>query len=128
VETFPGIADSASKFPDYADHMRRLHAGAHDVVRRAVEAGVAVYAGTDAGGGIPHGRIADEVAALHAAGLSAADALGAASWAARSWLGRPGLAPGEPADLVVYPTDPRADLGVLAAPELIMLRGRPYRS
>ena len=38
-----------------------------------------------------HGRIADEIAALHAAGLPALDALGAASWAAREWLGRPAL-------------------------------------
>nr|MDQ2710052.1 amidohydrolase family protein [Actinomycetota bacterium] len=71
VDTFPGIADSATdKYPVYATHMRELHAGAHDVVRRAVAAGVAVYAGTDAGGGIAHGRIADEVAALRAAGMS----------------------------------------------------------
>ena len=87
--------------------MRELHAGARDVVRRAAEAGVPVYAGTDAGGGIRHGRIADEVAALHAAGVP--DALGAASWAARAWLGRPAVELGAPADLVVYRDDPRTD-------------------
>ena len=86
-----------------------------------------VYAGTDAGGGIAHGRIADEVVALHARG-PAADALGAASWAAREWLGRPGLALGRPADLVVYRDDPRADLSVLREPALVMLRGRPVRA
>ena len=89
IENFPGIADSAHRFPAYAAHMRALHAGARDVVRRAAEAGVPVYAGTDAGGGIRHGRIADEVAALHAAGVP--DALGAASWRARAWLGRPAV-------------------------------------
>ena len=94
--------------------MRELYAGARDVVRRAVEAGVPVYAGTDAGGGIRHGRIADEVAALHAAGVP--DALGAASWRARAWLGRPGVEPGAPADLIVYRDDPRTDPGVLRAP------------
>jgi imidazolonepropionase-like amidohydrolase len=125
VETFPGIAGSAGKYPAYAAHMRRLHAGAADVVRRAVEAGVPVYAGTDAGGGVAHGRIADEVLALHAAGMSTAAALGAASWAARRWLGRPGLEPGSRADLVVYGSDPRADLDVLREPALVMLRGRP---
>jgi imidazolonepropionase-like amidohydrolase len=127
VENFPGIADQARRYPAYADHMRRLHAGAYETVRRAVEAGVPVYAGTDAGGGIEHGRLADEVIALHRAGLSAADALGAASWAAREWLGRPGLEPGARADLVVYRSDPRADLSVLHEPALIMLRGRPVR-
>ena len=40
VETFPGIAESASRFPAYAAHMRALHAGAGDVVRTAVAAGV----------------------------------------------------------------------------------------
>lgn len=125
VENFPGIADQASRYPTYADHMRRLYAGAYDTVRRAVEAGVPVYAGTDAGGGIAHGRIADEVIALHRAGLSAADALGAASWAARAWLGRPGLEHGARADLVVYDRDPRTDLSVLHEPALVVLRGRP---
>ena len=41
IENFPGIADGARRFPTYAAHMRELHAGARDVVRRAVEAGVA---------------------------------------------------------------------------------------
>jgi imidazolonepropionase-like amidohydrolase len=124
VDTFPGIADRASKYPAYAEHMRELHAGARDVVRRACEAGVPVYAGTDAGGGIAHGRIADEVAALHAAGHP--DALGAASWAAREWLGRPSLRPGHPADLVVYRDDPRRDPAALRDPAVVLLRGRPY--
>jgi len=122
VETFPGIADQATKFPTYAAHMRALHAGAGDTVRRAVEAGVPVYAGTDAGGGIAHGRIADEVIALHRAGHP--DALGAASWAARRWLGRPLLEPGAPADLAVYREDPRRRPEVLHEPALVMLRGR----
>lgn len=124
VETFPGIADSASKYPTYSAHMRELHAGAHDVVRRAVEAGVAVFAGTDAGGGIAHGRIADEIRALGAAGHP--DPLGAASWHARDWLGRPGIVDGAPADLVVYRTDPRTDPAALDHPELIVLRGRVF--
>jgi imidazolonepropionase-like amidohydrolase len=128
VETFPAIADQAAKYPAYAAHMRRLHAGAGEAVRRAVEAGVPVYAGTDAGGGIAHGRIADEVIALHRAGLPAADALGAASWAARQWLGRPGLELGARADLVVYRRDPRADLSVLHEPALVVLRGRPVHA
>ncbi len=124
VETFPGIADSAAKYPAYAAHMRSLHAGAHDVVRRAVEAGVPVFAGTDAGGGIVHGRIADEIRALHAAGHT--DALGAASWNARQWLGRPAPHPGVSADVVVYRTDPRTYLAALDDPALIMLRGRVF--
>jgi imidazolonepropionase-like amidohydrolase len=125
VANFPSFAAAATKYPSYADHIRRLHQTADHVVRRAVEAGVSVYAGTDAGGGIEHGRIVDEVIALHRAGLPAEAALGAASWAARAWLNRPGLARGAPADLLVYPRDPRADLAVLHEPECVVLRGRP---
>jgi imidazolonepropionase-like amidohydrolase len=126
VETFPGIAASASRYPTYAAHMLALHEGAAGLVRKAVEAGVPVYAGTDAGGSITHGRIADEVAALQDAGHP--DALGAASWAAREWLGRPSLQAGHPADLVVYRDDPRADLSVLREPALVLLRGTPVSS
>ena len=83
-----------------------------------------VYAGTDAGGGVEHGRIADEVRALHDAGLPAEAALAAASWAARDWLGLPCLEEGAPADVAVYDADPRADLDVLARPARLLLRGR----
>jgi imidazolonepropionase-like amidohydrolase len=85
---------------------------------------VPVFAGTDAGGGIDHGTIADEVRALHAAGLPREAALAAGSWAARSWLGLPGLVEGAEADLVVYAGDPRVDLDELARPQLTLLRGR----
>lgn len=128
IDSFPSIADRADRFPAYAEHMRRLHARSRSTVRAAYDAGVAVFAGTDAGGGLAHGRIADEVRALHGAGLPAEEALGAASWRARAWLGLPpALLPGTPADLVVYDADPRADLGVLAAPARIVLRGRVVR-
>ncbi len=102
--------------------MRALHASARDVVGRAADAGVAVYAGTDAGGGIAHGRIVDEIVALADAGVR--DPLGAASWAAREWLGRPLLAPGAPASLVVYGSDPRADPESLRKPLATLVRGR----
>jgi imidazolonepropionase-like amidohydrolase len=125
VENFPGFAASGEqKFPSYASTMRRLYANSGAVVRAAFEAGVPVFAGTDAGGGIEHGRIADEVRALRDAGLPAEAALAAASWSARSWLGLPCIEEGAPADLVVFDADPRADLDVLARPGLTLLRGR----
>jgi imidazolonepropionase-like amidohydrolase len=79
-----------------------------------------VLAGTDSR---PHGRIADEVRALVAAGMRPHDALGAASWTARSYLGLAGLTPGAPADAVVYDEDPRTDLARLDAPRAVVLRG-----
>lgn len=124
IATFPQIADAGeAKFPRYAAHMRALHARRYTTVAQAHEAGVPVYCGTDAGGSLPHGLIAQEVAELVAAGLAPRTALGAACWDARSWLGRPGLAEGGQADLVVYPHDPRQDVGVLASPRAVVLRG-----
>src|SRR6478735_6105552 len=125
IATFPSIADSGeAKFPLYAKHMRDLHARRYDTVRSAFEEGVPVFCGTDAGGSLPHGLVAQEVAELHAAGLPRLDALAAATWAARAWLGRDGLVEGADADLVVYPADPRDDLAVLAQPRAVVLRGR----
>jgi imidazolonepropionase-like amidohydrolase len=126
IATFPKIAAAAQdRFPVYAAHMLRLHAQRHATIAAAYEEGVPLFVGTDAGGSLPHGLIAQEVAELVVAGLSPTAALDAASWGARSWLGRPGLEEGEPADLVVYPEDPRDDVAVLAHPRLIVLRGRP---
>jgi imidazolonepropionase-like amidohydrolase len=125
VENFPGFAAAGEeKFPAYASTIRRLYANSGAVVRAAFDAGVPVFAGTDAGGGIAHGVIADEVRALHAAGLPAEAALAAASWSARAWLGLPCIEEGAPADVVVYETDPRADLDALQRPQRMILRGR----
>lgn len=125
IENFPVFAEQAgSKYPVYAEHMDRLYRARRRTIGAAIEAGVPVYAGTDAGGGIRHGRLADEITALHEVGMSTTRALGAASWDAREWLGWSRLVSGAPADLVVYPEDPRLDLGVLRHPSLVMLRGR----
>ncbi|MDX8048342.1 amidohydrolase family protein [Lentzea sp. BCCO 10_0798] len=124
IETFPGIAEKAGKYPKYANHMRDLHARVSTTVASAIEAGVPVYAGTDAGGGIRHGRIVDEIVALHGVGMSAVDAIGAASWGAREWLGFPSLTEGAAADIVVYDEDPRENLETLRSPRMVMLRGR----
>ncbi|MFE7284961.1 amidohydrolase family protein [Streptomyces noursei] len=125
IATFPQLADGGeAKFPRWSAHMRRLHERRYDTVRAAYDAGVPIFAGTDAGGSLPHGLVADEVAELMKAGLPVEAALSATTWGARTWLGRPGLTEGAPADLVVFETDPRADVRVLAAPRLVVLRGR----
>lgn len=129
ILTFGNIAARAeAKFPGYAKHMldlRDRHAG---VVADAYAAGVPIFVGSDAGGGIAHGRAADEMLLLHsAAGMRPVDVLAAASWGARDWLGFPGLTEGGLADLVAYPADPRADLGVVRTPSRIILRGNIIR-
>ncbi|MGZ4512661.1 MAG: amidohydrolase family protein, partial [Mycobacterium sp.] len=128
VENFPGIADAASKYPTYAAHMRDLHARCYPRVAAAREAGVPVYAGSDAGSTVAHGRIADEVEALTRIGMSPTEALGAACWDARRWLGRPGLDHGASADLLCYSDDPRSGPAVLHRPDLVILRGKAFRS
>jgi imidazolonepropionase-like amidohydrolase len=124
IEMFPAIAQRAGKYPRYAAQMRALHARVRDTIGAAAEAGIPIYAGSDAGGGIQHGRLVDEIVALRTVGLTGTQALAAASWAARDWLGVPGLVPGAPADLLVTRTDPRLDTEALRAPALLMLRGR----
>ncbi len=125
IGTFPRIAAEAEgKFPDYARHLRDLHARRYDTTRSAYDAGIPIFAGTDAGGSLPHGLVAQEVAQLVTAGLPPLAALSAATWAAREWLGHPGLAEGAPADFVVFPVDPRVELDVLAAPSLVVRGGR----
>jgi imidazolonepropionase-like amidohydrolase len=128
MATLGRIAEGAAdKFPRYAAHMRALGERSPAVVAAAYEAGVPIYVGTDAGGGIAHGMAASEMLALASAGLPALAVLAAGSWGARAWLGFPGLVEGGLADLVVYESDPRRDLRVVAAPSRIVLRGRVVR-
>jgi imidazolonepropionase-like amidohydrolase len=122
VSTFGDIATkAAAKFPLYSKHMLTLLSGFPAVVRSAHEAGVTIYVGSDAGGGISHGLCASEMLRLHEAGMSTMDVLAAGSWGARSWLGFEGD------DYTVYDSDPRADLSVLLEPRRVILRGRIVR-
>jgi imidazolonepropionase-like amidohydrolase len=125
LNNFPNYAAAGGvKFPRYAEHMMRLFERRRETIGAAYEAGVQIYAGTDAGGVLPHGLIGEEVAELATYGLSAEDALGAASWRARSWLGLDdNLREGTTADFVVLDADPLADLGVLRSPARVVLRG-----
>jgi imidazolonepropionase-like amidohydrolase len=125
IATFPEIAEPArEKFPSYHARMLALHERRYATIGAAHDAGIPIYVGTDAGGSLRHGLVAQEVWELTQAGLSADEALGAATWGARAWLGRPGLEEGADADLVVYAADPRREIRALAAPEHIVLRGR----
>jgi imidazolonepropionase-like amidohydrolase len=124
LDGFEQYAQSGEdKYPAYASHMRALYAGRLQRFAKALDAGVPIYAGTDAGGFLPHGLVGREIAAL-AQFSSAEYALGAGCWRAREWLGRPAtLSEGAPADLVVFDADPRVDLRVLSAPRHVILRG-----
>ncbi|UZX03716.1 amidohydrolase family protein [Arthrobacter sp. CDRTa11] len=128
IATFPGIADQAeARFPRYAAHMRALWERRAERVLEAFEAGVRIYAGTDAGSVIRHGRIADEILALHEAGLPMASALDAACWSARSWLGADGISEGAPADVVLCQEDPRTVPETVARLQNVVLGGHLIR-
>lgn len=128
IATFPDIAAQARpKFPRYADHMLALWERRLERIGEAYEAGVRIYAGTDAGSVIGHGRIADEILALHSAGLPATAALDAACWAARRWLGADGLLEGARADAVLLARDPRRELQSVSRPVHVVLGGRVVR-
>jgi imidazolonepropionase-like amidohydrolase len=124
IATFPDIARQAEpKFPRYASHMRSLWEGREERVLEAFESGVRIYAGTDAGSVIRHGRIADEILALHRAGLPTVAALDAACWGARKWLRADGLAEGAPADVVLCREDPRKLLSTVSRLQHVVLGG-----
>ena len=125
LENFPQFAAAAdARFPAYARRIRSLYDRRLDTFGAALDAGVPIYAGTDAGGYLPHGIVGREIAAMGAF-MSPEQALGAGSWRARAWLRRPAvLEEGAPADLVVFDDDPRVDLRVLSTPAAVVLRGR----
>lgn len=125
LDNFPSFADAGeAKFPAYAAHMRDLHRRRHDTIGAAHAAGLRIFAGADAGGHIPHGLLAREVAEMLEVGMTPREAIATATWDARTWLGHDGLTPGAPADLVQYESDPRDDVRVLTNPEHVILRGR----
>ena len=126
LNNFPQYAAAGEeRFPAYAATIRDLYAHRRETIMSAYEAGVPIYAGTDAGGVLPHGGIAGEVLELAAYGFAPEDALGAASWRAREWLGwNATLEEGAPADFVVLHRNPLEDLTVLESPARVVLRGR----
>ncbi|MFC0675581.1 amidohydrolase family protein [Brachybacterium hainanense] len=124
VDHFTEYADQGErKFPAYAAHMRRLREGRLQRTRDALDAGVQLLVGTDAGGVLGHGIIHDELDELARAGLTPTEILTAAAWAPRRFLGVPCLEDGDPADLLVVPRDPREDHRALRELSAVVLRG-----
>lgn len=123
LDRFPNYAAPAEeRFPEYFRHMHDLYERRHQTIGNAIEAGVAVYCGTDAGTVVKHGRVRDEIDEL--AKLAGNEyALGASSWNARTWLGGTGVTEGASADLIVLDADPRVDLSTLRRPVALILRG-----
>jgi len=125
VGQFENIAAQADgRYPVYAARMRRMHTRRYEQVRAMYDAGIPLLVGTDAGGTIDHGRLADECAELVRAGIPDAEVVAMATWRARAFLGHGAMVEGASADFVVYPDDPREDVEVLRHPSAVVLRGR----
>lgn len=116
-------AQGEPRYPRFAARMRAMGARRYAHVRDLHDAGVRVLVGTDAGGTLGHGLVAQEAAEMVRAGLPDHDVVAAASWRTRAWLGAEVLDEGASADLVVYAADPRRDVHVLADPRAVVLRG-----
>jgi imidazolonepropionase-like amidohydrolase len=109
---------AAGEAPDYAVAKAGEVVAAHRTsVAMALEAGIDVIAGTDAGApGMPHPSLVDEIEVLIDYGLPPLNALKAATSRAADALGRPGIgriAVGSAANFAIVDGDPLHDPGIL---------------
>ncbi|HEU0026020.1 MAG TPA: amidohydrolase family protein [Ktedonobacterales bacterium] len=126
AEAHPGM------MPDYAVAKARAVMSDHRAsFRRAVEAGVKVAMGTDAGVG-PHGENAREVVLMAQHGMTPMQAIVATTSTAATLLHLDSavgtLAPGKLADILVVDGDPLADIAIIADPAcraLVLKGGAP---
>lgn len=118
-------AQARGKYDSFASRMQHMFERRYRHVGELHDAGVTLLLGTDAGTTIAHGDLALEAQQM-ALAMPAADVLAAATWKARRFLGLPVLEEGASADLVVLPADPRHDIGVLAQPTTVVLKGQCY--
>jgi len=125
VPTIGNVHDVLGTLGSGSSGTRILGLGLENVARilaSAIEAGVAVLAGTDLG--LAHGDVAREAAFLQSYGLSDREAVAAASSAAYRYLGISYLLPGASADVVVFEEDPNDDVAALQRPAAAMRGGR----
>jgi len=113
--------------PDSARKTEHIYERHLESFARAVDAGVRIAGGTDAGTPFNyHGSNAAEVAFMIEHGLSPRGAITAMTEAAAETVGLDGcgtLDPGTHADLLVVSGDPLTDATVLNAPEAVLLGG-----
>ena len=107
------------------ERARKLHADHLDSIRKALDAGVTVVAGTDAGGWGHPDNAGELRCMVEEAGMSPMEALVAATGAAARCLGRENelgtVAKGKLADLVAVDGDPLSDITCLLDKERIKL-------
>lgn len=116
--------------PAYAQAKARTAVDAHrDSFRMALEAGIPIVAGTDAGSVLTsHPALVDELVVMREYGMSAPDTLRAATSRAGAVLGRADeigvVAPGAVADVLVLDGNPLEDLQTLREQHAVLRSGR----
>lgn len=134
VPTLSAIAAVKQKAsePGTPEHVRRkiaqLSNACHRAFENALEAGVRIAAGTDAGvPGQPHGGLAGELAAMVEAGATPGQALRAGTLGSAGLLNLSNevgsLAPGKSADLVAVAGDPVRNIGAVREVRLVVKAG-----
>lgn len=127
---FQGISQRLGKgvyTPVVEDKVRAVADAAGVFLRKALQAGVKVAFGTDAGV-FEHGLNAGEFGLMMAQGMSSRDALASATTGAAEVLGLEReigrIAPGYSADLIAVEGDPTQNARVLEKVDWVMARGR----
>lgn len=119
--------------PAMFEEARRRNQIRRELVGSLQKAGARLVLGTDTGNPyvVPGFAVHEELALLVAAGLTPWQALRAGTASAAEMLGTPGafgaVVPGARADLLLVDRDPLADVGALADPPVVVVRGRLHR-
>lgn len=124
---------AAGNAPEYATKKASEITGRHvEVFKRALELGIDVGVGSDAGSPCaPHGALHDELASMVRLGVSTSEAIRLATSVNARILGAPHLGsikPGMHADLIAIEEDPLEDIANLRRVRQVVLKGRPLRT
>lgn len=115
---------------DFLEHDAQLGQLQRQNFRKAVQAGVKMSFGTDAGV-CPYGMAAKQFAMMVKYGMTPVQAIQAATVNAADLLGKPellgSLKPGRYADVIAVSGDPLADVSALEHVDFVMKAGRVYR-
>jgi imidazolonepropionase-like amidohydrolase len=116
--------------PDFLEHDAQLGQIQRDNFRKAVQAGVKISFGTDAGV-CPYGIAAKQFAMMVKYGMTPMQAIQSATINAADLLGRRdslgSIKPGKYADLIAVSGDPLADVSVLERVDFVMKEGKVYK-
>jgi imidazolonepropionase-like amidohydrolase len=119
--------------PEMYAGMRTRNDAARKLVADLQRAGAHLVLGTDTGNPyvVPGFAVHDELALLVKAGLTPWQALRMATAAAAELVDKPGsfgvVAANARADLVIVDGDPLRDIGVLAKPSIVVVRGKQHK-